>query len=77
MTDTNHKIRENRLRRAAHRQGLRLCKSRQRDPNGLTHGTYMLIESRTNAITHANFALEHGYGLTLDDVEKYLNRPGR
>ena len=38
-----HKVRENRLRRAAERQGLRLVKSRRRDPRAVGLGTYMLV----------------------------------
>ena len=38
------KIRENRLRRMAERQGVKLQKSRRRDPHALDYGTYRLID---------------------------------
>ena len=43
------KVRENRLRRMAVRRGLRLEKSRQRDPGGEDFGCYNLIDLRTGA----------------------------
>ena len=36
------KVRENRLRRMAERQGLQLVKSRRRDPRALDYGEYHL-----------------------------------
>jgi hypothetical protein len=39
---TSEKVRENRLRRAAERQGLTLSKSRRRDPRAKDYGTYQL-----------------------------------
>jgi hypothetical protein len=71
--DTNQKIRENRLRPVANRQGLLLCKHRSRDPRHLLHGTYMLMDARTNTVAFADFASGRGYGLTLDAVADYLN----
>lgn len=44
--NTNEKTQENRLRRSARRQGLRLVKSRRRDPRCIDYGTYMLIDDR-------------------------------
>jgi hypothetical protein len=40
--DAKTKVRENRIRRIASRQGLRLEKSRQRDPMALDYGKYSL-----------------------------------
>lgn len=79
------KVRENRLRRMADRQGLRLMKSRRRDPRALDFGTYWLVEP-----------LEHGPGLepapdilvfgsdgksgeraSLDDIEAFLTATDR
>ena len=54
MTD---KVRENRLRRIADRQGLALVKSPRRDPNAVGYGRYALVER---------------YDLTLDQVEDRL-----
>jgi hypothetical protein len=73
---TTDKVRENRLRRVAARRGLHLEKSRRRDPNAFDYGTYWLIDHRTNAIAFRNFALD-SYGLTLDDVESYLDETAR
>jgi hypothetical protein len=69
MTDTD-KIRENRLRRAAQRQGLMLAKSRRRDPRASDYGTYMLVDAQTNTLTA--WGLPPGYGMSLDDVEDAL-----
>jgi hypothetical protein len=67
---TAEKIRENRLRRAAERQGLQLMKSRRRDPRAIDFGTYQLVDPATNSL--AASGLQSGYGLTLDDVEREL-----
>lgn len=56
MADTD-KVRENRLRRMATRQGLTLQKSRLRDPRAIGFGRYQLGDRE---------------GLTLDQVEKHL-----
>lgn len=72
--EQNDKVRENRLRRAAERQGLRLLKSRRRDPRAIEYGTYMLVDADTNGVAWSGDH-ENGYGLDLDDVEDYLNRP--
>ena len=42
---TPEKVRENRLRRMAARQGLQLLKSRRRDPRALDYGTYWLVDA--------------------------------
>ncbi len=72
---TSNKVRENRLRRVALRRGLRLEKTRRRDPLALDYGTYMLIDDRTNAVVARG--LESGYGLTLDDIERHLDGGAR
>ena len=69
-SDRNEKVRENRLRRAAARQGLTLCKSPSRDVRAIEHGTYMLADTATNTV--AASGLQSGYGLTLDEVEAAL-----
>jgi hypothetical protein len=61
---TAEKIRENRLRRMADRQGLRLVKSRRRDPRAIGYGTYTLIDLTDNTTV--------GDGMTIDDVERAL-----
>ena len=42
-TSTDEKVRENRLRRMAERQGYALRKSRRRDPRALDYGEIMLL----------------------------------
>jgi hypothetical protein len=66
MTAVQYKILENRLRHAAARQGLRLAKSRRRDPRALGYGSYMLVDDATNAVVV--WGLDSGYGLDLADV---------
>jgi hypothetical protein len=64
---TEEKIRENRLRRAARRQGLKLTKSRRRDPRALDYGRYWL----TDIYTNRDLVDINGY--TLDEVEEVLH----
>lgn len=70
MSDQDRKVLENRLRRAANRQGLRLEKSRVRDPRGIGYGTYQLTDTRANTVVAADH--ERGYGLSLHEVADYL-----
>lgn len=67
------KIRENRLRRMAERQGLALRKSRRRDPNALAYGLFMVIEPKANVIVAGSS--EIGFSLDLDGVEDWLSTP--
>lgn len=71
------KIREDRLRRMARRQGYQLVKNPRRDPRATDYGTYMLVNPDTNAVV-ADFGWDHAAfpsGRTwLDDVETYLTR---
>jgi len=62
QTQQDEKVRENRLRRAAERQGLLLKKSRRRDPRAIDYGTYMVVDAVTNTLTA-------GERMTLDEVE--------
>ena len=48
------KVRANRLRRSAARQGLKLVKSRRRDPRAYDFGTYMLVNIHTDTPVHGN-----------------------
>jgi hypothetical protein len=50
MTTTADKIRENRVRRMAQRQLLRLEKSRRRDPRAVDFGGYMLVNDRNTVV---------------------------
>jgi hypothetical protein len=76
----SEKVRENRLRRMAERQGLRLEKSRRRDRRALDYGRYQLVDAgmtrRSHHIVHQDWAVGQGFGLTLDEVEAYLTREG-
>jgi hypothetical protein len=75
MGMTDEKVRENRLRRMADRQGLALRKSGRRDPRALDYGMYALIDPKTN--THVAGAQSGRYDLTIDDVEEYLTGEDR
>lgn len=67
---TENKIRENRARRASRRQGLRLVKSRRRDPRALEFEKYALVNRETGVVVHGE--VESANGLTLDSVEQVL-----
>jgi hypothetical protein len=69
---TDDKARESRLRRAAHRQGLSLEKSKRRDPNALGYGLYALVDPTTRFTMHTP-APWGVHTFDLDDVEQYLN----
>ena len=69
MTDSEYKVLENRLRRAARRQGLHLEKSRTRDPQALDFGRYWLLDDR-NIVFYG-----HRHRTTLDQIAKYLQEP--
>jgi hypothetical protein len=64
MTEKEEKVRENRLRRMAERQGLRLVKSRRRDPRALDYGEYWLMAG--------DDLVPHTRGRGLDHIEAYL-----
>ena len=68
--EQEEKVRENRLRRMAERQGLRLERSRRRDPRALDYGSYQLVEVLTNTVAASGGP--NGFGLTLDEVERSL-----
>lgn len=65
---TAAKVQEIRARRAAERQGLRLAKSRRRDPRALDYGTFTLTDLASGEPVAGPFA-------DLDEVESYLNKP--
>jgi hypothetical protein len=64
--DAKTKVRENRLRRIASRQRLRLQKSRQRDPTALDYGKYSLVSVRPS---HIHIFIGQG---NLDQIEEWL-----
>ena len=69
--NTTDKVRENRLRRMAERQGLSLVKCRRRDPRAVGFGRYALVKQNTTVDADTS------YDQTLDDVEEYLTKPSR
>jgi hypothetical protein len=73
--DSEEKVKENRLRRMAARQGLRLEKSRRRDPRAIGYGTYQLVWIDSNAIA-ASGGNRDGYGMHLDEIETALTEGG-
>lgn len=67
MADAD-KVRENRARRAAARQGYKLVKSKRRDRRALDYSCWTIINSQTNTVTA-------GGSLSIDEVEQFLNKP--
>ena len=70
--ESNEKSRETRTGRMAERQGLQLKKYRGRNPNDYLCGTYELVDPSANCLAYSAGAYGRGFGLTLDDVERYL-----
>jgi hypothetical protein len=62
---TEEKIRENRLRRMAARQGLSLTKTRRRDRRALDYGRWRIADA-------SGAVVAGGEDLTADEVEAYL-----
>jgi hypothetical protein len=65
MTTGTDKVYENKLRRAATRQGLALSKSRTRDPLALTFGRWTIHQGRRQLASFTDLA----------DVERWLTDP--
>jgi hypothetical protein len=64
------KVREDRLRRMARRQGFQLVKSRTRDWRALDYDRWMVTDPRTSTVVAG---AEPGYpSMTVDDVERFL-----
>lgn len=59
------KVRENRLRRAAGRQGLTLTRSRKRDPLAVDYGRVQVLRSGEVVFSTTD----------LDDLERWLTQP--
>ena len=68
------KVRENRLRRMAKRQGLALVKSRARDTRAMDYQGFMLVNT-SNAVVAGE--LNSPRALSVDEVEAYLTGPER
>jgi hypothetical protein len=65
--DQTEKVRENRLRRMAARQGFRLTKTRRLDPLAVDYGTYHLVPAKGKPLGP----------FSIDEVEKRLASPRR
>jgi hypothetical protein len=50
----------------ARRHGLRLERSRTRDPLAISYGTYHLVDSHKNLVLWGD---QDAYGLSLDEIE--------
>lgn len=69
--DKATKVKEIRLRRVAARRGLRLVRSRRRDPQAVDFALYVLVsESRRTPVTYAELRRD---GVTLDEIERRLD----
>lgn len=66
--DVRQKVRENKNRRAAKRQGLELEKCPRRDPRALGFGTFRIVNGRGTVIAGDKVR----FGLTLEQVEAFL-----
>jgi hypothetical protein len=75
MTQQAVKIRENRLRRMAERQGLQLVKARRRDPQAVDYGCYGIVSRYAGAPLLAFRYVEGPWSMGLDDVEAWLTAP--
>ena len=76
----NSKVRENRLRRMAERQGYRLMKSPRRDSHARDYGGYALVNPSI-PVNRPGFVLQGGkpfmFSADLDDIETYLTMEHR
>ena len=71
--DMEDKVRENRLRRMAERQGYILQKSKRRDPRARDFGLYTIVDADTNGVIAQRGG--SASGLNIDQVEAWLNQP--
>lgn len=67
MNSTKDKTRESMFRRHLKKHGIRIEKSRIRNPNINNYGHYMLIDIYKNSVVEGL-----RYEMTLDDIEEYL-----
>ena len=67
----SEKGRENRLRRMAERQGLRLERSRRHDKRASSYGLYALKTWTTRQLV-SEPGVRDDHAWTLDEVERYL-----
>jgi hypothetical protein len=74
MAAREDQVRENRLRRMAQRQGLKMVKSRRRDERALDYGGYMLLDVDTGGANVGG--VPRPYSASLDEIEGYLTGEG-
>jgi hypothetical protein len=67
---SDDKVRENRLRRMAARQGFALLRSRRRDPRAVDYGLYWVVDESTSVVVAWGSYYENG--MDLDEVEEWL-----
>jgi hypothetical protein len=77
FTVSEEKVRENRIRRAAERQGLRLVKSRRRDPRAIDYGRYWLVlaegvQTADLSDDRRNLVAGPRTGYSIDEIEALL-----
>ena len=65
------KVQQNRVRRKATRRGLKLVKSRRRDPKAVDFGKYMLVDIGTNAVVFGSGRF--GPDADLAEIEQWLD----
>jgi hypothetical protein len=70
MTERQYRTYEAKVRRAAHRQGLALTKSRRRDPRVYDYFTYQLYDPYTRTFVVGD--RERGYGFSLKAIHAWL-----
>jgi hypothetical protein len=68
---TRQELEEDRVRRLAERRGLRLHRSRSRDPQAYDYGRYMLRDANTRVIVAGTTNTGRAVW-TLGDVETFL-----
>jgi hypothetical protein len=73
MSSISSKVAENKVRRAAERQGLLLQKSRRRDPRAIDYGGYMLVDQEKNFAVFG--AHPNAYSASLEEVADFLKSP--
>ena len=68
---TQDELGENRVRRMAERRGLRITRSRRRDPNASDYGRYLLRDANTRVIVAGTSSTGQAQW-TFDEVAAYL-----
>ena len=63
------RVKENRLRRMANRQGLSLVKTKRRDTRATDYGTFKVVDAKTGMLDQR---ADQRAGLSIDEVEQLL-----